>query len=161
MKIIQQKWNILRVTIQLRTMWRITLDICWATGYKMNQGKMTIFGSEKVWKNESCVRRVRAWCIYWSNVDLVLLAEVKMCSVFRIFEKLQKQSSAMRLPGLNLTDSQQMWLTMTLYWCGGTTFSEESQLYQISTERWKYLWHASPAFCILGPFANSEKFSSP
>ena len=80
-------------------------------------------------------------------------------SVFRIFEKLQKQSSAMQLPGLNLTDSQQMWLSMTLYWCGGKQFFEESQIYRTSTERWKYAVHPSPAFRILGPFANSEQFS--
>ena len=97
-------------------------------------------------------------CACCCDVDLDE-AEVKIFSVFRIFEKLQKQTSAMRLLGLNLTDSQQMWLTMTLYWCGGKLFSEESQLYRISTERWKYAVHPSPAFRILGPFSNSEQFS--
>ena len=46
-----------------------------------------------------------------------------------------------------------------LYWCGVTPFSEESQLYQMSKEAWKWSAHAPAAFRVIGPLSNSEKFS--
>ena len=77
---------------------------------------------------------------------------------FRIITNIQQETTPILLPGLNYTEWQQIWLAKTLYWCGNTKFSEESQRYQISKELYETDLHSTGALRVLGPFSNSAQF---
>ena len=82
----------------------------------------------------------------------------KSCFHFRVFTNLMEQSGPLKLPGLNFTEKQQMWIAMTRWFCGGTKFSEESQLYRITWDDYSSA-HPPDALRFLGPFSNSKKFN--
>ena len=81
-----------------------------------------------------------------------------VCCHFRVFTKLTELSEQSKLPWLNFTQKQQMWIALTRFWCGGHRFSEESQHYQILREDYEGRYVPHP-FRILEPFSNSKEFS--
>ena len=78
---------------------------------------------------------------------------------FRVIANIQQETAPILLPGLNYTEWQQIWLAKTMFWCGNTKFSEESQRYQISKKVFDEDTHSTGAFRVLGPFSNSAQFS--
>ena len=81
-----------------------------------------------------------------------------VCFHFRVFNKLTELSRPSKLPGLNFTQKQQMWIALTRFWCGGQRFWDESQRYQILREDYDGRYVPNP-FRILEPFSNSKEFS--
>ena len=91
--------------------------------------------------------------------DALQSKKSRLTCPFRAIAKIQQEMRPILLPGLNYTEWQQIWLAKTIFWCGNTKFSEESQRYQISKRHFDTDHHSTGAFRILGPFSNSAQFS--